>query len=37
MIFGEFLELAVIKFYQDFGIHGKVTIVMLQGLIMVIP
>lgn len=35
--FDEFLEPAIIKFYQECGIHGKVTRIMLEGLIMVIP
>lgn len=37
MFFDEFLEPAIIKFCQEFGIHGKVARMMLEGLIMVVP
>lgn len=35
--FDEFLEPVIITFYKEFWIHGKVTRIILQSLIMVVP
>lgn len=35
--FNEVLNSLIIKFYQKFGIYDKVTWMMLEGLIIVIP